>query len=163
MAHAIPIVERQGRALVQLGGRTFTVHRASLEDLRAQQQKHRIAELKRALLVMHSPTDATAGIGNAGRIYATARHPKSFISLDGADHLLTWPADARYAADVLAAWASRYVHPDRDRHDTGLLHGYVTSGPWRCEAPVESGPDLPGSAHRGTRPQVTVRQKGPPS
>ncbi|WP_372595049.1 alpha/beta hydrolase family protein [Actinotalea sp.] len=109
MADLVPALEAEGRARVQLGGRTFTVHQAFLDDLRAQPQRRRIAELGRALLVMHSPQDAIVGIDNAREIYEAARHPKSFLSLDGADHLLTGHDDARYAADVLAAWASRYA------------------------------------------------------
>jgi len=65
--------------------------------------------LDRALLILHAPLDEVVGIENAGRLYAMAKHPKSFVSLDGADHLLTNPSDSRYVADVLAAWAGRYV------------------------------------------------------
>jgi len=109
MADVVPTLEADGRAQVQLAGRTFTVHRAFLDDLRSQPQRRRIAELGRGLLVMHSPQDAIVGIDNAREIFEAARHPKSFVSLDGADHLLTGLHDARYAADVLAAWASRYA------------------------------------------------------
>jgi len=109
LAHAVPTLEAHGRAQVQLAGRSFTVHRAFLDDLREQPQRRRIAELGRALLVMHSPQDAIVGIDNAREIFDAARHPKSFIGLDGADHVLTGEHDARYAADVLAAWASRYT------------------------------------------------------
>ena len=71
----------------------------------------RIAALRKALLVMHAPFDATVGIDNASEIFLAAKHPKSFVSLDGADHLLTHRADAEYAADVIAAWAGRYLPP----------------------------------------------------
>ncbi|NCD20040.1 MAG: alpha/beta fold hydrolase [Actinobacteria bacterium] len=94
---------------VQLGGRPFTLRREFLEDIRSQPQRERIQNLDRALLVMHSPQDRTVHIDNASEIFTAARHPKSFISLDGANHLLTDHADARYVADVLAAWASRYL------------------------------------------------------
>lgn len=104
-----PELEERGQTQVRLGERTFTLHQAFLDDIRAQPQLRRIAELGRALLVMHSPQDEVVGIENAREIYDAARHPKSFVSLDGANHLLTRPADARYVADVLAAWASRYV------------------------------------------------------
>ena len=106
---AVPDLEDYGRAEVQLAGRTFTVYRPFLDDLRSQPQRLRIGQLGRALLVMHSPQDTIVGIDNAREIFDAARHPKSFISLDGADHLLTGHEDARYAADVLAAWASRYA------------------------------------------------------
>ncbi len=109
LTDVVPDLEANGRAQVQLAGRSFTVYRAFLDDLRAQPQRRRIGQLGRALLVMHSPQDAIVGIDNAREIFDAARHPKSFISLDGADHLLTGHEDARYAADVLAAWASRYA------------------------------------------------------
>ncbi len=102
-------IEQRGEARVSLAGRPFTVKKQFLEDIAEQNLTDRIAHLKRALLVMHAPTDATVGIDNATRIFTAAKHPKSFVSLDDADHLLTTPRDARYAADVIAAWARRYV------------------------------------------------------
>jgi putative redox protein len=80
-----------------------------VDDARSQDQAPRIAALGRALLVMHAPLDHVVGIANARAIFDAARHPKSFISLDGADHLLSRREDATYAARVLAAWASRFV------------------------------------------------------
>ncbi|MCR9256108.1 MAG: bifunctional alpha/beta hydrolase/OsmC family protein [Alphaproteobacteria bacterium] len=105
----IDSIQAEGEAAVELFGRTFTVKKHFLEDIAEQKQKERIGTLKRALLVMHSPIDATVGIENAGTIFGAAKHPKSFISLDNADHLLSNHADAAYAADVLAAWAGRWV------------------------------------------------------
>ena len=99
----------KGEARVDLGGRPFTVRRAFIEELRQHDQAARIAALRRPLLVLHSPTDQTVGIENAGAIFQAARHPKSFVSLDDADHLLTRASDAAYAADVIAAWVSRYL------------------------------------------------------
>jgi putative redox protein len=104
-------IERDGEATVRIAGRAFRIRREFLEDLGPETMRAAIGDLRRPLLVMHSPVDAVVGIDNAARIYEAARHPKSFVSLDDADHLLTDPADARYAADVLAAWASRYVEP----------------------------------------------------
>jgi putative redox protein len=80
-----------------------------LDDITEQNLAARIAELHKALLVVHSPTDATVGIDNTSRIFTTAKHPKSFISLAGADHLLRRPTDAAYVAHVIAAWAERYL------------------------------------------------------
>lgn len=97
------------RVEVTLAGRPFTISRGFLEDIRDQAQRERIASLHRALLVMHSPLDSYVGIDNAARIFEAAKHPKSFVSLDDADHLLTRAEDAAYAAEVLAAWAGRYV------------------------------------------------------
>ena len=106
---ALPAIETQGRAKVTIGGRSFEVSRELVDDLAGQDQERRIKELGRALLVLHAPGDEVVGIENAGQIFAAARHPKSFVSLDTADHLLSRRADAAYAARVLAAWASRYV------------------------------------------------------
>lgn len=98
-----------GAAEVTLAGRRFTVKRQFLDDLAQHDQTTRIAQLKRALLVLHSPTDAVVGVDNATRIFTAAKHPKSFISLDGADHLLNRPRDAAFAADIIGVWASRYM------------------------------------------------------
>ncbi len=108
-AESVPEIEAKGEAQVRLAGRPFTVRRSFLDDVRAQDQAERIAHLGRALLVLHSPLDATVGVENARRIFEAAKHPKSFVSLDDADHLLSRRADAVYAAEVLAAWASRYL------------------------------------------------------
>lgn len=102
-------IEAEGEATVQLGGRPFRIRRAFIEQTSNQDQGSRIAQLRRPLLVLHAPLDQTVGVDNARRIFETAKHPKSFISLDNADHLLTRPADARYAATVIAAWAARYL------------------------------------------------------
>lgn len=102
-------LDRSGEADVVLAGRTFRVRRSLLDDANAQNLERALAELRRPLVVFHSPTDAIVGVDNARRIFEAARHPKSFVSLDRADHLLSRPADAAYVATVLAAWASRYV------------------------------------------------------
>jgi putative redox protein len=103
------IVE-EGEAQVLLAGRPFVIKEQFLEDVANQDIGRAIAELGRALMVFHSPQDHVVGIQNASHIYSEARHPKSFVSLDGADHLLLKnPADAEYVARVLAAWASRYI------------------------------------------------------
>lgn len=111
-AAALSRLEAEGEAIVTLGGRPFTVRRGFLDDLAAHDQGARINALKKPLLILHSPGDAVVEIDNASRIFLAARHPKSFVSLDGADHLLTRPRDADYVADVIAAWASRYLAPD---------------------------------------------------
>jgi uncharacterized OsmC-like protein/alpha-beta hydrolase superfamily lysophospholipase len=98
-----------GEAEVAIGGRPFRVRRALFDDLAAHDQRERIGRLHRALLVLHSPQDAIVGIDNASAIFLAAKHPKSFVSLDGADHLLTNRRDADYVAEIVAAWASRYV------------------------------------------------------
>ncbi|HOV03193.1 MAG TPA: bifunctional alpha/beta hydrolase/OsmC family protein, partial [Kaistiaceae bacterium] len=105
----IDTIEEKGEAEVELGGRRFTIRRELLDDLAGHDLDARIADLGKAVMVMHSPVDEIVSIDNAMRIYKAAKHPKSFVSLDDADHLLTRPADSAYVADVIAAWASRYV------------------------------------------------------
>jgi putative redox protein len=102
-------IRREGRAEVDIGGRPFTVRREFLDDLERHQPLATIGALRKALLVMHSPRDDTVDIDNAAKIFMAAKHPKSFVSLDDADHLLTRAADAAYAADIIAAWAPRYL------------------------------------------------------
>ena len=113
MAHqlgeGLAVIESEGEARVTLGGRPFTIRRSFVDDVSGQPQAERIHDLRRPLLVLHAPGDATVGIDNARRIYEAARHPKSFVSLDGADHLLSREADARYAAGLIAAWSARYL------------------------------------------------------
>lgn len=99
----------QGEVEVSLAGRPFRIKREFLDDIAEHELMKDITGLHKALLVMHSPVDDTVGIDNATKIFVAAKHPKSFVSLDHADHLLTTPADALYAADVIAAWASRYI------------------------------------------------------
>ncbi|MGW4483890.1 alpha/beta hydrolase family protein [Amycolatopsis sp. NPDC004368] len=102
-------IEQRGEAEVLLAGRKFRIRKQFLDDIAGQPQASRIRALKAALLVMHSPVDTEVGVENARLIFDTARHPKSFVALDGADHLLTDRADAAWAADILATWAKRYL------------------------------------------------------
>lgn len=107
-------VDTDGVAVVEIGGRVFQVRRSLLDDLMSQPQLERIRSLGKALLVLHSPQDETVGIENARIIFEAARHPKSFVALDGASHLLENDDDAHLAADVVAAWAGRYLRPGVD-------------------------------------------------
>ena len=102
-------IDADGEAEVVLAGRKFRIKRQFLQDATEQDLTAKIAQLRRSLLVMHSPRDDTVDISNATRIFTAAKHPKSFISLDNADHLLTKREDAIYAADLIAAWAVRYL------------------------------------------------------
>jgi putative redox protein len=102
-------IRAQGRIEVQLAGRPFHITREFLDDIAEHNLAAHIAKLHKALLVMHSPTDDTVGIDNATKIFVGAKHPKSFVSLSGADHLLSDKRDAAYVADVISAWAERYV------------------------------------------------------
>ncbi len=108
-ADAAPAINANGEAEVTLAGRKFNIRKQFLDDLASQNSQQRLGELHKALLVLHSPRDTYVNIDNAARIFMAAKHPKSFVSLDTADHLLTGKADAVYVAEVLAAWASRYI------------------------------------------------------
>lgn len=116
-------IETRGRATVHLGGRPFTISEQFLRDLEAQTMEDVVSGLGRALLVLHSPVDEVVGVDNAASLYAMAKHPKSFVSLDDADHLLTDPADSRYAGSVLAAWSRRYLDLDETEPDVEELRG----------------------------------------
>jgi len=144
----------QSREVI-IEGRPFRLSGAFVRDVREQDQDRRIAALGRALLVLHSPVDTTVGIENASHIFLTARHPKSFVSLDHADHLLTHHADADYAAGVIAAWASRYLAPAEaaqavepapgvvhvEETGVGTYQNAVIGAGWRflADEPVEKG------------------------
>lgn len=147
-------IERDGEATVSLAGRPFKIQKQFLEDVRTQSVEHHVGKLKRALMVLHSPIDQTVGIDNAAKIFTTAKHPKSFVSLDSADHLLSNPEDAAYAASVISAWASRFIEADKpavesaDREGVlvaetgeGKFQNYVRSGKHRllADEPVSVG------------------------
>lgn len=102
-------IRTHGEVEVQLAGRPFRIKREFLDDVAEHSLMSHVAKLHKALLIMHSPTDDTVGIDNATSIFVAAKHPKSFVSLSGADHLLSGKRDAAYVADVIAAWAERYV------------------------------------------------------
>ncbi len=107
--HGLAEIEANGEAEVTIGGRPFRISKQFLDDIGSQRLEERIAKLRRALLVFHGPRDETVGIENATRIFVAAKHPKSFVSLDQADHLLSRREDAVYVGDVVAAWAKRYL------------------------------------------------------
>ncbi len=102
-------IEATGKATVNLSGRDFTIKKQFLEDLRSKSLPETVKKLRKPLLILHSPQDDTVGIKNAEQIYVAAHHPKSFVSLDGADHLLTDKRDSIYAGSVISGWAQRYV------------------------------------------------------
>jgi len=102
-------IEREGSAEVSLAGRRFRIRKDFVEDARTHALTDRLRDLKRALLVMHSPTDRIVSVDNAQKIFTAALHPKSFVSLDDADHLLSDADDSRYAGNVIAAWARRFL------------------------------------------------------
>ena len=108
-ADALPEIMTNGVAQVSLGGRPFKIGQQFIDDISKGELFPAISNLKAALLVLHSPTDDTVGIDNASEIFLAARHPKSFVTLDNADHLISKAADAEYAADVITSWSKRYL------------------------------------------------------
>ena len=135
-------IRTQGKVEVSLAGRPFNIKREFLDDVAEQSLTDKIKTLRKALLVMHSPTDDTVGIDNATHIFVAAKHPKSFLSLAGADHLLSQRRDSMYVADVIAAWAERYIEPLRP-------------SPWPMQAK-----DLAGWSYRKPGQQVPADGHG---
>jgi putative redox protein len=133
-AHRREEIESEGEATVDIGGRPFRIARQFLDDLDNHQIQKNIRDLDAALLILHSPQDRTVSIDEAAKLYTAARHPKSFVSLDGADHLLTDQQDSHYAGEVIAGWASRYLpvaedDPLRSDHSVAVRlgeEGYTT-------------------------------------
>ena len=141
---ALDRIEADGVAEVMLGGRPVRIGRDFVENVKAETLEREIANLHRALLVLHAPRDATVGIENAGEIFGAARHPKSFVTLDDADHLITHPEDAEYAADVIAAWARRYLALSPPAPPPGAPEGIVRvseADPGGFLQDVNAGPD----------------------
>lgn len=102
-------IEKEEKALVNLGGRNFTIKKQFIDDLQNRKMSEVVEKLRLPLMIMHSPQDTTVGIKNAAEIYQYAMHPKSFISLNGADHLLTNKKDSQYAGNMISEWATQYI------------------------------------------------------
>jgi putative redox protein len=157
-------IRQHGQAEVTLAGRRFAIGRDFVEDVSAAALEPAIAKLGKALLVMHAPRDATVGIDNATRIFTAAKHPKSFVTLDDADHLISRPRDAEYAADIIAAWAGRYLDLKPPAPPPGAPEGIVrvseadpdgflqdvNSGPFHHAIADE--PEAYGGTNRGMSP-----------
>ncbi|MGY0799573.1 alpha/beta fold hydrolase [Lysobacter sp. A286] len=123
-AGGIEELREKGEAEVRIGGRPFRLRQSFVDDLASHDQGERIRALRKPLLILHSPQDSIVGIDNATAIYKAALHPKSFISLDGADHLLTDRQDAEFAATIIAAWSSRSLKsalPARSDAQSGVV------------------------------------------
>jgi len=139
----IETIRDQGEVEVRLAGRPFLIRREFLDDVTEQRLQDCLANLRKALLVFHSPTDDLVGIENASHIFTAAKHPKSFVSLDDADHLLSRKGDAIYVADVVAAWADRYLDKPasvaKAESETGVVTVRETRG-GRFQQEILSGP-----------------------
>jgi len=118
-------INTEGAAEVSLGGRPFTIKKQFLDDIAGVKLADAVATMKRALLVLHAPGDTTVGIDNAAEIFTAAKHPKSFVTLDDADHLISRAEDAEYAADVISAWSARYLDLQKPSAPIGAPEGVV--------------------------------------
>ncbi|AUX75204.1 MULTISPECIES: bifunctional alpha/beta hydrolase/OsmC family protein [Sinorhizobium] len=133
-------IEKSGAAEVDLAGRTFLVRKQFVEDAREQRIKDAVASLKKPLLILHAPLDETVGIANATEIFHAARHPKSFVSLDKADHLLTDPEDAAFVGRIISGWLSRYLSADMPQGEGTIEHVRVTeTGEGKFQNAVQAG------------------------
>jgi uncharacterized OsmC-like protein/fermentation-respiration switch protein FrsA (DUF1100 family) len=136
-------IREQGEGEVQLAGRPFRIKREFLDDVARQRINDCVANLRKALLVFHSPTDNIVGIENASHIFLAAKHPKSFVSLADADHFLSKKSDAVYVANVIAAWAERYLEQTVERSDAQIETGAVLvreTGNGKLQQEILSGP-----------------------
>jgi putative redox protein len=152
-------IETEGRVEVTLAGRKFVLKKQFLEDLEQTRMDKKIRNLKRALLILHSPADKIVGIDNARHIFDTALHPKSFISLDTADHLLTRKADSFYTGEMIACWANRYIpvaKPEKTEpkevHVRTGQRGYYTEISSRGHSIIADEPADYGGTDRGPSP-----------
>ncbi|HEY9234226.1 MULTISPECIES: bifunctional alpha/beta hydrolase/OsmC family protein [Phenylobacterium] len=133
-------IRAKGEAEVELGGRRFRVARRFVEDVESHRLSAAIKAMRKPLLILHSPLDHTVGIENATEIFVAARHPKSFVSLDKADHLLTDPADAAFAAQVISGWTSRYLPQDEPQGEEPIEHVRVMeTGVGKFQNAVQAG------------------------
>lgn len=121
----IETIEESGASDVDIGGRPFTLKREFVEDLDKQELLSVVGRMDKAFLFLHSPEDDIVGVENAAALYKAARHPKSFVSLSGADHLLTAAEDGQYAGDLIASWAARYVPDETQQRDVSTKEDVV--------------------------------------
>ncbi len=161
---ALDELEEAGIARVKIAGREFTVKKQFLEDIQEQNMIEKIKKLKKALLILHSPQDKVVDIDNAAQIYRAAMHPKSFVSLDGADHLLSDKADAAYVGDMVGSWVKRYLNlPAREslRSDKAVAvrlgkEGYTTEIMVRHHSLQADEPESVGGNDFGPSPYELV-------
>lgn len=123
--HALEDIARDGKTSVDLGGRPVCIGQEFVEDVGSAKLTDALAHLKKALLVMHAPRDTVVGVENATAIFSAAKHPKSFVTLDEADHLISRPRDAEYAAEVIAAWSVRYLDLSPPAPPPGIPEGVL--------------------------------------
>jgi uncharacterized OsmC-like protein/alpha/beta superfamily hydrolase len=124
-ADALPEIARNGSAEVCLGGRPFSIGKSFIEDTGAEVLTDVLGKLKAALLVLHAPRDTVVSVDSAAQIFMAAKHPKSYVSLDNADHLVSRPEDAEYVAEIIATWSARYVNRPQPAPPIGTPEGIV--------------------------------------
>lgn len=133
-------IDKNGEADVDLAGRTFLIRKQFVEDTRAHRIKDAVGRLKKPILILHAPLDHTVGIENATEIFVAARHPKSFISLDKADHLLTDPEDAAFAGRIISEWLTRYLAADTPQGAGPIEHVHVReTGEGKFQNAIQAG------------------------
>jgi len=120
-------LEAAGEVDVQLGGRPFTIKKQFVEDLAAHPMPESVGSLRKAIMILHAPLDDVVELDNASQLFAAAKHPKSFVSLDKADHLLTRDEDSRYAGEIIAAWAAKYLPEDAEDEQPTVPEGVVVA------------------------------------
>ena len=120
-------LEAAGEVDVQLGGRPFTIKKQFVEDLAAHPMPESVGSLRKAIMILHAPLDDVVELDNASQLFAAAKHPKSFVSLDKADHLLTRDEDSRYAGEIIAAWAAKYLPEDAEDEQPAVPEGVVVA------------------------------------
>ena len=154
-------IEDKGEAQVRLGAKTFTIRRQFVEDVRRRALREAVSAMKKPLLILHSPLDQVVGVDNATRIFLAAKHPKSFVSLDRADHFLSDPKDAAFAAQVISGWLPRYLAADAPQGDEPIEHVRVMeTGVGKFQNAVQAGrhrlfadePQSVGGADTGPSP-----------
>jgi putative redox protein len=150
---SIEEIEATGQARVTLAGRQFTIRKQFLDDLQSTRMDDAIGALGRALMIFHSPFDEIVGIDNAARIFEAAKHPKSYVSLDHADHLLTNADDSKYVGYVVAAWARKYVETPEARSRDATA--FVDTTPDATVEPVEGTVTVTGAD--GYRTEIQSR------